>query len=199
MLKKRNVSRETRNNWVIDFFVFSGAIVASLTGIYFLFLPVGGYQGGRNPMYGVQILFDRSTWDDLHTWGGILMVAAAAIHIAIHWKWIVTMTKRMLGELFSRSSHLNSRSKLNAYLNASVGVGFILAALSGVYLLYFPMGAHGVADPNFLFGRATWDLIHTWFGIVMIVAAVAHFFIHWRWVVNVTSKVVIAAMPSRQG
>ena len=99
MLKKRNVSRETRNNWVIDFFVFSGAIVASLTGVYFLFLPVGGYQGGRNPMYGVQILFDRSTWDDLHTWGGILMVAAAAIHIAIHWKWIVTMTKRMLGEL----------------------------------------------------------------------------------------------------
>jgi hypothetical protein len=150
-------------------------------------------------MYGVQVLFERSTWDDLHTWGGILMVAAAAIHIAIHWKWIVTMTKRILGDLFSRSSHLNSRSKLNAYLNASVGAGFILAALSGVYLLFFPMGAHGVPDPNFLFGRATWDLIHTWSGIVMIAAAVAHFFIHWRWVVNVTAKVVLAAMPTRQG
>jgi len=27
-----------------------------LSGIYFLVLPTGGYQGGRNPYYGIQVL-----------------------------------------------------------------------------------------------------------------------------------------------
>jgi len=51
------------------------ALLAALSGIYFLFLPVSGYQGGRNPMYGVTVLFERSAWDDLHTWGGVVMIA----------------------------------------------------------------------------------------------------------------------------
>ena len=27
-------------------------------------------KGGKNPLYGITILFSRSTWDDLHLWGG---------------------------------------------------------------------------------------------------------------------------------
>ncbi len=57
---KGTVSKQTRNNWLIDAAVFIGAVVAAITGIYFLFLPSGGYQGGRNPMYGVTILFERA-------------------------------------------------------------------------------------------------------------------------------------------
>jgi hypothetical protein len=57
MAKTRTVSNQTRNNWLIDVTLLLGAIVATVTGIYFLFLPVGGYQGGRNLMYGVKILF----------------------------------------------------------------------------------------------------------------------------------------------
>ena len=190
-MKTRNLSKETRNNWVIDFFVFVGAILASLTGIYFLYLPVGGFQGGRNPMYGVQILFDRSTWSDLHIWGGILMIGAAFVHITIHWKWIVTMTKKVGTELFTRSSKLNSRSRLNAALNAVVAVSFLFAAISGIYLLFFPGGGHRAAGPDFLMGAESWDLIHTWSSIVLIAAGIVHFAIHWRWVVKVTSRVFV--------
>ena len=84
MLKTKTLSKQTRNNWLIDFALFSGAVVSAITGIYFLFLPVGGFQGGRNPIYGVTILFERETWDDLHTWFGIAMILAAVIHITIH-------------------------------------------------------------------------------------------------------------------
>jgi len=49
MAYQSNVSGVTRRNWWIDLSLFSSAILASLSGIYFLFLPVGGYQGGRNP------------------------------------------------------------------------------------------------------------------------------------------------------
>ena len=70
MSKRIGISMQTRKNWLIDAAVFLGGIVAALSGIYFLFLPSGGYQGGRNPMYGITIFFQRHTWDDLHTWGG---------------------------------------------------------------------------------------------------------------------------------
>ncbi len=41
----------------------------------------------------------------------------------------------------------------------------------------------------FLFSRSTWDLIHTWTGILMIIAAVLHLAQRWKWVVRVTSGV----------
>ena len=84
MSKKITMSLQTRTNWLIDAAVFLSSVLAAITGIYFLFLPVGGYQGGRNPMYGIIFLFDRHTWDDLHTWTGIAMIAAAVIHLAFH-------------------------------------------------------------------------------------------------------------------
>ena len=95
MSKKITMSLQTRANWLIDLTVLLGGLLASLSGIYFLFLPSGGYQGARNPMYGITILFNRRTWEDQHTWTGVAMIAAAAVHLAIHWQWVKTMTRRI--------------------------------------------------------------------------------------------------------
>ena len=92
-MTKATVSPHTRNNWLIDVAVAFGALIAAI--VYFLFLPSGGYQGGRNPWYGVTILFERHTWGDLHTWFGALMVAAVAVHFTLHWPWVQSMTRRM--------------------------------------------------------------------------------------------------------
>ncbi|MGD8855308.1 MAG: DUF4405 domain-containing protein, partial [Chloroflexota bacterium] len=88
MTKSRSISWQTRKNWLIDFAVFGGGVLAILSGIYFLYLPSGGYQGGRNPMYNVTVLFTRHSWGDIHTWGGLLMIVAVAVHFAIHWQWV---------------------------------------------------------------------------------------------------------------
>ena len=199
MNRQAPVAPQTRNNWLIDVLLFLGALIASITGIYFLFLPVGGYQGGRNPMYGITILFDRHTWDDLHTWFGILMIVSAVVHIVLHWKWFLSMFKRIAHEIAHRESRFNNRSRYNLLINAAVGIGFLLAAISGIYLLFVPGGRNAIPDPQILFFRATWDLIHTWSGIVMITAAVVHFAIHWKWVTKVTRKIIKSLQPaSRQ-
>ena len=95
MEKKPLVSSQTRRNWWIDLTLFLSGLVVLVSSVYFLFLPSGGYQGGRNPYYGIVILFSRETWEWLHTWLGIAMIAAAVIHIPLHWGWIVTMTKQI--------------------------------------------------------------------------------------------------------
>jgi len=193
MSKKITMSLQTRTNWLIDLTVFLGGLLASLSGIYFLFLPSGGYQGGRNPMYGVTILFDRHTWDDLHTWTGVAMIIAAVIHLAIHWQWVRMMTRRIVNVLLSKGSSFSKGAKLNVAIDALVALSFFVTAVSGLYFLFAPTGGYEggrSADQAaiFFFSSTMWDLIHTWAGVIMIGAVIAHLWIHWRWATNVTSR-----------
>ena len=94
------VSKQTQKHWWVNSALFTSAMLAALSGIYFLFLPTGGFQGGRNPLYNIQILFTRQTWDDLHTWGGLVMILAAIIHFVIHWKWVTKVTGKMIKLVF---------------------------------------------------------------------------------------------------
>jgi hypothetical protein len=185
--------KRTRINWLINAGVFLSGVVTALSGIYFLFLPSGGYQGGRNAAYGVTVLFDRSTWDHLHTWSGVIMVIMIALHVVFHWDWIKMMARRVVGTVKSDGAHMSAGSRRNLVLNSFIASGFMLAAISGIYFLFIPKGGFQggrnlLWDPGFLWSRATWDLIHTWAGVIVIVLAVLHFAIHWGWVRKVTAR-----------
>lgn len=198
--KAIRMSMQTRQNWLIDVAVFLGGVVAALTGIYFLFLPSGGYEGGRNAMYGITVLFSRHTWGDLHLWSGVLMVAAIALHFVIHWQWVKRMSGRTVSTMRGQGNKLSKGSKFNVAINLLIAISFLLCALSGIYFLFgtsggFEGGRNPGWDPGFLFSRTTWDMIHTWSGVVMIVAAVVHFAIHWRWVKNVTARFFLSLLP----
>lgn len=190
------VSKQTQKHWWVNAALFTSAVLAALSGIYFLFLPTGGFQGGRNPLYNIQILFTRQTWDDLHTWGGVAMIIAAVVHLAFHWSWVVSMARRTWNELTGKCGCMNSRGRWNLILNTVVAVSFIFTALSGIYFLFVPSGGRA-ADPMILFNRTTWDLIHTWSAIMLIATAVIHFVIHWKWVTKVTGKMIKLVFPSR--
>jgi len=191
MSKKITMSSQTRANWLIDLTVLVGGLLASLSGIYFMFLPSGGYQGGRNPMYGVTLLFDRHTWDDLHTWTGIAMIVAAVVHFAIHWQWVKTMTRRIVNAITTKGSGLSRGATLNVIVDATVAISFLLTAVSGLYFFIWPSEGAGISRV-ILFNSATWDLIHTWAFVIMVGAILIHFWIHWRWVTNVTSRFFLA-------
>jgi hypothetical protein len=193
MSKRNTMSRQTRMNWLIDAAVFVGALLAALSAVYFLFIPSGGYQGGRNPMYRVTILFSRYTWDDLHTWGGVLMIVAVVVHFVIHWGWLKMMSRRIVNAMRSRGSKLSRGAKINVVVDLAIAISFILTAVSGIYFMFAPSGGYQSGanpnwDPGFLFDRTTWDLIHTWAGVAMVISAVIHLAIHWRWVKNVTHR-----------
>jgi len=195
-MERRPVSTQTRNNWLLDAALFASTLAVTASSIYFLYAPSGGYQGGRNPAYNAVLLFSRSTWDDIHTWTGIAMIVIALVHLVTHWNWMASMTRRIWREITGQCTCMNARGHFNVLIDALIALGFSLAAVSGVYFL-FAGGSHGGAnpDPMFLFPRATWDLLHTWSGVGMILAALVHFAIHWRWVVKVTGKVFGSLLP----
>jgi len=193
MATRNGLDSQTRTNWLVVAAVALGAVLAGASGIYFLFFPSGGYQGGRNALYGVTLLFARSTWHDIHAWGGVLMIAAIALHFVLHWDWVKTMSKRLWIAMRSDRVRLSRGSRVNVLVDVAVASSFALTAATGIYFLFAPSGGFQGGrnpgwDPMFLFSRTTWDLIHTWSAVVLIAAAVAHLWIHWRWVVKVTRR-----------
>jgi hypothetical protein len=192
-MQTQTISKQTQNNWWLDTVLALSAVGAMLSGIYFLFLPVGGYQGGRNPYYGVQVLFDRHTWEDLHTWTGLAMIVVAAAHLVIHGSWVTSMARRLTNELLGKASQMNGRARFNLWLNIVVAASFFLTAISGVVFFFLPGGRASQAA-GFIWSTTTWDLLHTWAGIILIGAAVVHFAIHWKWVTKVTAK-MFAMLP----
>lgn len=188
-----SISRKTRINWLLDAGVFVSAIFAGLSGVYFLLFPTGGYQGGRNFWYGVTVIFDRHTWDDIHTWSSVAVIIAIVIHLAYHWQWVKSMSLKVVRSFGPRRTSMSRGGKINLLVNILIGISFLLTALSGIYLLFAPSGGFQGGgntgwDPGFIFSRTVWDLIHAWSGVVLMIAAMLHFVIHWRWILNVTAR-----------
>jgi hypothetical protein len=181
-MRKSNLSTKLRYNWLIDALLFLGALLAVLTGIYFLVYPVGGYMGGRNPDYGVIFIFGRETWEALHDWTGIAMIAAALIHIVFHWKWILGTLKRIFRTVSHKAERFGNRLFWTIVVDAFIAIGFLLSAISGLYFFF------AIKDANWLLLDTTWDTIHTWSSDVMIMAAFIHILLHWDWIKNITAK-----------
>ncbi len=181
-------NRRTVAHWITVFLLSVSGLLTVLTGIYFLVFPAGGYQGGRNPEYGKTFLFDRDVWTSIHSWAGIVMIAVAIFHIALHWKWMVEMGRRSLDVARGRRKPFNRKIWMRLAVISVTGLVFAGVAASGIYFFVLPQGRES-RFVVFLFTRSTWDLIHTWTSIALIVAGVVHLSQRWRWVTRVTQGV----------
>ncbi len=189
MTTKNPLSRRLWINWLIDAALGIAAIIASLSGIYFLFLPMEGLQGGRNPYYGVHVLFERHTWEELHVWGGLAMVGIAIIHLAVHWRWVLRMARRMAKAATGGGPVMSRAAWINLWLDLIVGSSFILTSVSGIVFLLPPDGAIATVADRTL-SPVGWDLLHTWAGIVFIAASILHIDVHRGWILKTTYRIV---------
>ena len=84
-------------NLVVDAVILMAFLAATISGLVLLTMPHAGYEGGRNPYYGQAVLFlTRDGWNDVHVWvwGSLAMIVGIAVHVVLHWRWIVCMVKR---------------------------------------------------------------------------------------------------------
>ncbi len=93
----------------IRYLVAASAFLAFLLEVFsgfvlWLALEHGdGFRGGRGagqpPGQDEFLAVTRSEWIDIHDWAGVALLAVIVLHLILHWRWIVTMTRRaLLGE-----------------------------------------------------------------------------------------------------
>ena len=92
---------KTRLNFIVDVFIFLGFVGQAISGfVLWLVLPKGGgFRGGQGVEIVRTFIFDRHTWLNLHDWLAVVLVVGVLIHLILHWKWIVCVTKRMVKDL----------------------------------------------------------------------------------------------------
>ncbi len=88
--------RKSAQNYIIFIGLFALGLIEAVSGFILWFaLPRGGGYGGRFSGGGAEFWsLSRHTWIDIHNWTAIAIVALIIIHLILHWKWIVYMTKK---------------------------------------------------------------------------------------------------------
>ena len=106
--KKKRFSKGKIHYW-IDVVIAIGFLLSAVSGLVLLIAgSSGGYQGGRNPRYLQTILFmAREGWKTLHNWSSLVMIAGVALHLALHTRWLISMTRN----LFKRTNAAEPREK----------------------------------------------------------------------------------------
>lgn len=90
------------------------------------------------------------------------------------------------------------KAKLNYWIDVSIGISFVLSAVSG---LVFLLPVNAASDLNAVLGvnYSLWDQLHTWGSLAMIAGVLAHLVLHWKWIVTMTKKTLLPAGNSKRG
>ena len=80
------MNKTTVNYWV-DLAIGISFVISAISGLVFV-LPFDATTGILGISY--------QAWNSLHTWSSLALIAGVGAHLALHWKWMVSMTKRML-------------------------------------------------------------------------------------------------------
>jgi hypothetical protein len=88
------VNSKKLNYWVDVAIGFTG-VLSAVSGLVFL-LP-------GDPTTGI-LGISLQTWSRLHTWSSLVAIAGVGAHLALHWKWMVAVTRQMLPARARRAS-----------------------------------------------------------------------------------------------
>ncbi len=87
-----------------------------------------------------------------------------------------------------------NRAKIHYIVDIIIGVGFLLAAFSGIVFLFGGTGGYqGGRNPLFMtemlfISRTVWKDLHKWSGIIMTVGVAMHFILYWSWLTRMTKN-----------
>ena len=99
----RKLVVQARLNFILNIFFFIFMTVAIFTGIMISEVAL--------PLFGIH--FEKNfTWRFLHNLSADITLIILGLHIALHWKWIVLMTKRYFPKYLSLTNSSNKKTQL---------------------------------------------------------------------------------------
>lgn len=170
---------KTRLNFWIDTSLFTLFIAAVLMGLSLWLIFPAGRSGSEVSLLGLT----RHIMKEFHAWIGVTILVGAAIHVALHWRWVTCMAGRFWGRT-------SAQARLNFGLDSLLLVAFSLTSLSGlvIWLVLWGGGYRGGRNAAYhaaLFGftRPDWVDFHGWASLAVLLIMSIHLALHWRWIV----------------
>ena len=83
-----------------------------------------------------------------------------------------------------------NRAKLNYWVDVTIGVAFLLSAVSGLVFLLPVSIESGSGSGVMGISFRVWDGLHTWSSLSMMAGVLAHLVLHWKWLLNMTKRLL---------
>jgi hypothetical protein len=115
---------------------------------------------------------------------GLAFGIAAVIHIALHWNWVVSITKRLFSKVFHES-------RLNYALNLALLIDMTVVVVTGVLI----SRTIGLSTPHM---QAT-ETFHRLSSELSLVLVGLHVALHWKWIVTHSLKYLFPSRVLGQG
>ncbi|MGC8875307.1 MAG: DUF4405 domain-containing protein [Chloroflexia bacterium] len=160
----------------LDLFIGLAFFLSMGTGFAWL-LSEGGHSAPT--LLGIA----RGGWRDLHIWFSLVMIAGVVAHLALHWDWIVAMTRRLFR---SRAT----RARWNYFLDGLLALSLAAVTATGLPFLLAGGGYHGGRNPGYrsvaILGpeRGMLSDLHVWLALGLLMVVALHQMFHWAWIVR---------------
>ncbi len=80
--------KRAKQNFLVDTLAFAAFVFLTTTGVLVRWvLPPG--SGRWTTLWGM----DRHEWGDVHFWVAVVLLAICALHLLLHWRWIVSVVR----------------------------------------------------------------------------------------------------------
>ena len=149
----------TRLNWLIDIAAFC------------LFFLVSAPQTTAIP---------------LHEWLSFAFFGTFVVHIVVHWRWIVDITRRLLNKL-------PGETRFNHTWDVIIYLMMTIAMFSGILISESALPAMGIQvkiDPF-------WNRLHDISANLTLFMLAIHLALHWDWIASAFKRYVLHKTPAR--
>jgi len=179
---KRNII-----NFIIDVILIILISILGITGL--LIFP------GLLKLFGLNLnAFPKAQIYNIHHWIGLLLFVVAGIHVDLHWKWIVLMTKRFLKRR-KNGNHKSVRKPINLVVDIVLLIAFLLVVLTGI--IKFPGFLPFLGINPLMIPLNELSFIHDWSGTLLFGLVIIHLALHFSWMVS-TTKTLIHSMKTNK-
>lgn len=141
-------------NWIVDTVLFAGFLVC-------FFLDLTGVLA--------------------HQWLGLAGAALAGYHLVAHWKWVKTVTARLL-------SKTSAQARLYYGLDVGILAGTAAITVTGLAIstwLALPLDDY-----------PAWRDVHVAASVITLALIVIKIGVHWRWIINTARRYIFNAAPA---
>lgn len=122
----------------------------------------------------------HTTGESIHEWVGIAAAGTVIVHLLLHWKWIVGVTKRFFKQL-------GKQNGLNYIVNVLFFINLTVVIFTGLMISKTALPAIGIQLGEAQSLKMLHKLTSEW--IVYLVGV--HVALHWKWILNVIKRYLV--------
>jgi len=145
-------ANRTQVNWWVDLAIFSAVMLA---------------------------LAPQFTGLSVHEWLGLGLAAGLAVHLLLHWQWLVSVIRRFFGQI-------PWSARLNLLLNTALFIDLVIVIFTGVMISREALPLLGLAAT----GGREWESLHAQAADLSLIITGLHVAVHWKWLLSAARRYV---------